>query len=252
MAVCLLLFLLSACQSKTVTETHWAAAKKAGGLEGYVKEQAESIDLEALKQETQEGDLEQQFKATALLCALEYQQDLADASTPSLSRFRFGYPVGSEYAARFLSQVNTDSEAFWASMGDAFSPYDCYPPIFAAAKELDGPTLAGLLAGDPPGKIQFKEAIDQWVEQNPGKLVAIGKDLTEAGYFDNWDLSKWSSSFLHPTTNSSRIQVDTVEDAFDYVSYLRDVILPPLVEKRTRPPWSSPRRSPARTISPPR
>ena len=108
------------------------------------------------------------------------------------------------------------------------------------------------LAGDPPGKIQFKEALDQWVEQNPGKLVAIGKDLTEAGYFDNWDLSKWSSSFLHPTTNSYRIQVDTVEDAFDYVSYLRDVILPPLVEKRTRPPWSSPRRSPARTISPPR
>lgn len=73
-----------------------------------------------------------------------------------------------------MSQVNTDSETFWASMGDAFSPYDCYPPIFAAAKELDGPTLAGLLAGDPPGKTQFKEAIDQWVEQNPGKLLTSG------------------------------------------------------------------------------
>ena len=44
---CLLLFLLSACQGKTVTETHWAAAKKAGGLEDYVKEQAESIAWEA-------------------------------------------------------------------------------------------------------------------------------------------------------------------------------------------------------------
>ena len=73
MAVCLLLFLLSACQSKTVSETHWAAAKKAGGLEDYVREQAENIDMDALKQEAQEGDLEQQFKATALLCALEYQ-----------------------------------------------------------------------------------------------------------------------------------------------------------------------------------
>ena len=231
MAVCLLLFLLSACQSKTVTETHWAAAKKAGGLENYVKEQAENIDMEALKQEAQEGDLEQQFKATALLCALEYRQDLADTSTPSLSRFRFGYPVGSEYATRFLSQVNTDSVAFWGSMGSAFSPYDCYLPIFAAAKELDGPTLVNLLAGDPPGKTQFKEAIDQWVEQNPGKLAAVGEDLTKAGYFDEWAISKWSSTFLHPATNSYRIQADTVEDAFGYVAYLRDVMLPPLVEK---------------------
>ena len=131
MAACLLLFLLSACQGKTATETHWAAAKKAGSLEDYVKEQAENMDMEALKQEAQEGGLDQQFKATALLCALEYRQDLADTSTPTVSRFRFGYPVGAEYATRFLSQVTTDSEAFWASMGDAFSPYDCYPPIFA-------------------------------------------------------------------------------------------------------------------------
>ena len=231
MAACLLLFLLSACQSKTATETHWAAAKKAGSLEDYVKEQAENIDMEALKQEAQEGGLEQQFKATALLCALEYRQDLADESTPTVSRFRFGYPAGSEYATRFLSQVNIDSEAFWASMGDAFSPYDCYPSIFAAAKDLDGPTLTGLLAGDPPGKTQFKETIDQWVEQNPGRIVAVGQDLMEAGYFDKWAISKWSSTFLHPTTNSYRIQADTVEDAFGYVSYLRDVILPPLVEK---------------------
>lgn len=230
-AACLLLLLLSACQGKTVAETHWAAAKKAGGLEDYVKEQAENIDIEALKQEAQEGGMEQQFKATALLCALEYRQDRADASTPSLSRFRFGYPVSSAYATRFLSQVNTDSEAFWASMGDAFSPYDCYPAIFAAAKELDGPTLANLLTGDPPGKTQFKEAADQWVEQNPGRIVTIGKDLMEAGYFDQWAISKWSSTFLHPTTNSYCIRQDTVEDAFGYVSYLRDVMLPPLVEK---------------------
>lgn len=231
LTACLLLLLLCACQGKTVTETHWAAAKKAGGLEDYVKGQAENIDMEALRQEAQEDDLEQQFKATALLCALEYRQDLADESTPTVSRFRFSYPVGSEYATRFLSQVNTDSEAFWASMNDAFSPYDCFLPIFAAAKELDGPTLAGLLAGDPPGKTQFKEAIDQWVEQNPGKIVAVGDDLAKAGYFDKWAISKWSSTFLHPTTNSYRIQTDTVEDAFGYVSYLRDVMLPPLVEK---------------------
>ena len=76
MAACLLLFLLSACQSKTATETHWAAAKKAGSLEDYVKEQAENIDMEALKQEAQEGGLEQQFKATTLLCALVFWKNM--------------------------------------------------------------------------------------------------------------------------------------------------------------------------------
>ena len=68
------------------------------------------------------------------------------------------------------------------------------------------------------------------VEQNPGRIVAVGQDLVEAGYFDKWAISKWTSTFLHPT-NSYRIQTDTLEDTFGYVAYLRDVILPPLVEK---------------------
>ena len=224
---CLLLVMLTACQSKPSSEIHWLAAKKAGGLEDYVKAQAESIDKDALAKEAQEGELSQQFKATALLCALEYRQDKPDG----LTRFQYDYPATAEYAAKFLNQVNADPDAFWASMEDAFSPYDCYPAIFAAAKELDGPTLANLLTGNPPGKTQFKEAADQWVEQNPGRIVAIGKDLMEAGYFDQWAISKWSSTFLHPTTNSYCIRQDTVEDAFGYVSYLRDVMLPPLVEK---------------------
>ena len=67
-------------------------------------------------------------------------------------------------------------------------------------------------------------------EQNPGRIVAVGQDLVEAGYFDKWAISKWTSTFLHPT-NSYRIQTDTLEDTFGYVAYLRDVILPPLVEK---------------------
>lgn len=229
---CLLLFLLSACQGgKTVTETHWAAAKKADNLESYVKEHVEQIDMEALKQEAREGKLDQQFKATALLCALEYQKDRADASTPGISRFRFDYPVSSEYAVRFLNQVNADEEAFWASMSDAFSPYDCFLPIFAAARDLDGPTLARLLSGASSAKTQFREAIDKWVEQNPARIVTTGEALTQCGYFDGWGLTKWSPTFLSPGTNTYRIQTDTIEEAFGYVSYLRSVILPPLVEK---------------------
>ena len=75
---CLLLVMLTACQSKPSSEIHWLAAKKAGGLEDYVKAQAESIDKDALAKEAQEGELSQQFKATALLCALEYRQDKPD------------------------------------------------------------------------------------------------------------------------------------------------------------------------------
>ena len=40
-----------ACQSKPSSEIHWLAAKKAGGLEDYVKAQAESIDKDALAKE---------------------------------------------------------------------------------------------------------------------------------------------------------------------------------------------------------
>ena len=115
---CLLLVVLTACQSKPSSEIHWLAAKKAGGLEDYVKAQAESIDKDALAKEAQEGELSQQFKATALLCALEYRQDKPDG----LTRFQYDYPATAEYAAKFLNQVNADPDAFWASMEDAFSP----------------------------------------------------------------------------------------------------------------------------------
>lgn len=174
-AVCLLLLLLSACQAKTVTETHWAAAEKAASLENYVKEQMENIDMEALKQEAQEGDLEQQFKATALLCALEYQQGRADESTSNVSRFQFGYPISSEYATRFLNQANTDSESFWASMSDAFSPYDCFLPIFAAAKDLDGPTLANLLAGDRLERPNLRRPLTSGSSKTPARSSPLAK-----------------------------------------------------------------------------
>ena len=158
---CLLLVMLTACQSKPSSEIHWLAAKKAGGLEDYVKAQAESIDKDALAKEAQEGELSQQFKATALLCALEYRQDKPDGLT------------------RFLNQVNADPDAFWASMEDAFSPYDCYLPILASAQELDGATLVKLLDA-PSDKSKLVSAVEKWIEERPGHLTSAGPALLEA------------------------------------------------------------------------
>ena len=228
-AVCLLLVLLCACQGKTTTESYWDAAKKAGGLEDYVKEEAEGLDMDALKQEAKEGDLSQQFKATALLCELEYQQARADDS--SVTRFRFDYPASAEYANRFLSQVNTDADAFWESMADAFSPYDCYLPILAAAQDMDGQTLAKLLETVPSDKAKFKDAIDKWVEKNPGRITDVGDALIQANYFDGWTLAEWRQAFYSPSPDPYTIQSDTVEDAFRYVAYLRDTLMPLVVER---------------------
>lgn len=223
-AACLMLVLLSACQAKSATDTCWDAAKKAGGLEDYVKEQAESIDTEALKQEAQEGELSQQFKAAAILSTLEYQQ--ASAGDSSLTRFRFDYPTSGTYAVQFLSKVNADPDAFWASMEDAFSPYDCYLPIFAAAQELDAATLGKLLETIPSDMAKFQDAIDEWVEHNPGRLPEIGSTLLEQGYFDDYELSDFRSTFCALDPNSFLVQTDTPEDAFQYVTYLRDTMLP--------------------------
>ena len=231
-AACLLLVLLSACQGKSAAQTHWDAAQKAGGLEDYVKEQAENIDMEALKQEAQEGELSQQFKAAAILTTLEYQQ--AHAETSSLTQFRFDYPVSGEYATRFLNQVNTDPDAFWASMADAFYPYDCYLPLFAAAKDLDEATLAKLLDTIPDDMSEFQEAINKWVARNPGRIIEVGDMLLEKGYFDGYDLTDFRSDFCALTPSSFFIQTDSPEDALHYVTYVRDSLYPVIALERQR------------------
>ena len=236
-AACLLLVLLSACQGKSATQTHWEAAKKAGGIENYVKEgQLDSTVLDALKQEAQEGELSQQFQATALLCAAEYQQ--ARDSDASTNRYQFDYPVSREYAARFLAQVNTDPDAFWASMEGAFSPYDCYLPIVAAG-DLDSQTLGKLLSTIPADKSKFQDAIDKWVENNPGRLADVGGALMDNGYFDNYELNDFRSDFCSLSPNTFKVRVDTPEDAFQYVAYLRDTAMPAVATEANRPTLTS-------------
>ena len=230
---CLLLVMLTACQSKPSSEIHWLAAKKAGGLEDYVKAQAESIDKDALAKEAQEGELSQQFKATALLCALEYRQDKPDG----LTRFQYDYPATAEYAAKFLNQVNADPDAFWASMEDAFSPYDCYLPILASAQELDGATLVKLLDA-PSDKSKLVSAVEKWIEERPGHLTSAGPALLEAGFFDGKELADLHSDFFSRNANITKIQVDTPEQAMEYVAFLRSSLVPALAEGHASDPFT--------------
>jgi len=136
--VCLASICLTGCQKSALSESCWKSAKKADSLESYVKEHADEIDMDALKTEagSAESTLSRQFKATALLCALESQSDS-------------GYPVSSSYADSYLAKVNTEGEEFLNVLEESFYPHDDFQSIFAAADHLDAQTLANLISGIP-------------------------------------------------------------------------------------------------------
>ena len=72
--ICLTLACLTACGQTSAAQRHWSAASKDGKLENYVKENIDKIDMEALQAVLQDAEtpLDQQLKATALICMLEY------------------------------------------------------------------------------------------------------------------------------------------------------------------------------------
>lgn len=61
-------------------ESRWSAARKGGSLEKYVKDNMDALDIEALQEvaENAEAPLEQQFKAIAMMCMLEYCRGIED------------------------------------------------------------------------------------------------------------------------------------------------------------------------------
>ena len=68
---------LTACgQTKTPAESKWDAAKKADDTAAYVTEHREELDVLRAEAESAET-LGQQFKAVALLCMAEYQDNLS-------------------------------------------------------------------------------------------------------------------------------------------------------------------------------
>ena len=232
--LCLLFAGLTACQAKesTYAEKTWKTAKKAESLEAYITEYGAELDMAALQQEadSEELSLDQQFKATALLCALEYQnQSNGEALEWKDGLFMAEYPTSFSYADRFLSQVNTAGEEFWNAFEDAFSPFDCFWPVFAATRKLDGDTLVKLLEEIPEDsrfKTRWEDTIERWIKANPGKAILVGDALIDAGYFDSWSAADFRKLYFYSSVNPYRIQTDSIEDALTYVDYVHKTLLP--------------------------
>ena len=52
-----------------------------------------------------------------------------------------------------------------------------------------------LLEGAPDDKSKFTDAIDKWIESNPGRLADVGDALLEYGYFDGAALTDIRSTY---------------------------------------------------------
>lgn len=234
---------LTACGQKgTPAESRWAAARKADDTASYVKEHKE--ELGDLKAEAESAEtLGQQFKAVALLCMAEYQENLSSADPSRLDGwdnkdvFLFDYPGTSAYADAYFAKVNTDEAAFWESLEDAYYPYDYFLPMMAATKNLDGQTLSKLLKGMPEDgkyKTELEEAIEAWVKNRPGSIVSTGDVLMEMGYFDDWKDYDWTGTYLYSSVTPYLVRTDTAEDGLAYVRYMKGALIPGMEAKLGR------------------
>lgn len=241
LAVCLMLGCLAGCKGGSQSseiEKLWKAAKKAESMESYasyiVEQQEEQAHIQEVALETLNGEssMEQQFQATALLCAVEYQTYLSEQENGNWKKdfFKFDYPVSASYANSYLAKVNTEGETFWTSFEEAFYPYDCLMPMIAAADELEGQTLVNLLSGVPEDssvlKTEMEDAVEEWILNNPGKLTMVGDALIESGYFDEWSKDDWHGTFFYSSLEPYQIREETLKDALAYLNYLKNTVIP--------------------------
>ncbi len=218
---CVMLAGLAGCQGgkKTVAESCWREAQKAQDFSGYVEENADRLDVEALKKEADapESTLSQQFKAAALLAALEEQKSDGEDSAA--------------YANGFLQKVTTEGEAFWVSLEEAFYPYDCFESLFMAADQIDAQTMTALISGIPDDSSYadgFRSAIGKWVEKNPAMIIEIGDVLMQEEFYSEWKADDWESTYFYSYTDQHQVWADNVDQAMAYVGYLRSSLLPRL------------------------
>ncbi len=245
-AVCLVSAGLTGCQGLSMTQgdKYWTAAKREDSLEDYLEEKKDALDWEALRQEAGNSELtlSQRFKATAFLCALEYQSLLeADAEGKSSYAERSGneddvmfqmdYPDSAAYARAYLETVNTNEEEFWESLEDAFYPYDYLSTVVAAADELDGQTLANLFKGLPESDRmgdELEKALENWVEAHAGRMPEHLEALTEAEFYGDWKIDEWKNAYFNNGMDPYLIETATADEALQYIGCVRDDLLPRL------------------------
>ena len=228
---------LTACQlKKSPAEAHWKEAAESKDFYTYAAEHAGEIELSQLADEAggADGSLSRQYQAVSLLCALEYSSGSGRSTWESEELYQFDYPESGAYAEQFLKKVTEDKDEFWSAIDKSFYPYDCFGPLFAAAGHLDGQTIAQLFSSIPEDAGyagRFKEAVDQWVKENPENIVDTKGDLMQAGYFDSWIQDDWNKTYLNSSLNEDKIRTYTIEEAVSYARFMREDVLPMLTEE---------------------
>ncbi|MDE7223386.1 MAG: DUF4352 domain-containing protein [Acetatifactor sp.] len=214
-AGCLALCLMGCGQQElTYAETCWEQISYTTKLNDYLVENAWRLDVEALQSEADnaESTLSQQFQTAALLSAVEYRQESED------------YPISSSYADAVLTKVLTDEENFWKALEEVRCFEIFLPPMLSASKELDGELLVKLMESIPEDsshKYSVQQELEGWIEENPEKMLTIGDGLIASGYFDGWISSNWNTMFFYDEAYAG-----SIDDALEYIVYLRDTILP--------------------------
>lgn len=225
MFLCLGMPFLTACQGgKSLAESCWDSARKESSLTKYIEKNWAALDKEGLRAEAEAAEtLSQQFKATALLCAVEQGDNGRTEDSP-----------GAVLAREFLTKVQTQETEFWKVLEEAFYPYDCFEAMFAVAGTMDGEVLMGILNGIPAEAKYadgLRDAIDTWIEENPVSLSVLGEELHAGGYFDDWSEQDWSQTFLYSYVDGDPVQAASVEEGLAYISTLRDTMLPAMEGK---------------------
>lgn len=251
-AGCLIALGLTGCQgNKSEAESAWNSVKS-GRLTSYVEKNKDKLDMEKLKAEAGSADssLDQQFQATALLCALEYENSLgapasqeADSSQTENAEtkaalnsfnaadllYQFDYPVSASYADQFLAKVNTNGDQFWEALKNNAVPSDCFDLLLAAADKLDGKTLVSLIKNVPSDSSyakDLKSSIDTWIEKRPAGVINVGDSLIETDYYSDWRLDQYISAYFQPYTAVTPVRTKNADEAIQYASYLSTSILP--------------------------
>lgn len=230
-----LIISLAACQGENTADsskypdTIWEKAVSGGGIRAYIKEHQDELDQEALSLAA--GDdtisLNGQFKATVLLCELDYQKYMAETDVGSQGDvFAADYPVSAAYANDFLSKAGTDTEAFWEALEPVESSFNYFLNLLAAAGSVSGETLVQLTAGRPEGYSEYESSISkavwQWLTGNPQHFTESAEALAQAGFFENQEFHELQSQFL----DDESIVLEDIDSGLAYIRTIRDTFIP--------------------------
>lgn len=226
---------MTACQGQNTTdsskypETIWKTAVSGEGIRDYIKEHQDELDQEALKLAAGDANisLNGQFKATVLLCELDYQKYMKETDGGNGDElFSAAYPVSASYAKDLLAKAVTDTEAFWEALEPAAYSYNYFINLFAAAGSVSGETLIQLTVGRPADYSEYEdsilEAVQQWLTEDKKHFTETAEVLAQAGFFKDKKFSELKSSLL----SNDSIMLEDIDSSLHYIQVIRDTLIP--------------------------